>query len=95
MQWREGGHIYWHAPRRAACSSAVDGAEVCVTVTIVDGLVLGALRLPSFRPIYRSVMVKGYAHKIIDKIEKEARLRSFVERIIPAAGDAPADEWQN
>jgi uncharacterized protein len=82
MQWREGGHIYWHGSSASRMLEAVDGAEVCVTVTIIDGLVLARSAF-HHSANYRSVMVKGYAHKIIDKNEKEARLRSFVERMYP------------
>jgi nitroimidazol reductase NimA-like FMN-containing flavoprotein (pyridoxamine 5'-phosphate oxidase superfamily) len=82
MQWREGGHIYWHGSSASRMLEAADGAEVCVTVTIVDGLVLARSAF-HHSANYRSVMVKGYAHKIIDKNEKEARLRSFVERMYP------------
>jgi uncharacterized protein len=82
MQWREGGHIYWHGSSASRMLEAVDGAEVCVTVTIIDGLVLARSAF-HHSANYRSVMVKGYAIKIIDKNEKEARLRSFVERMYP------------
>src|SRR5262249_57785277 len=82
MQWREGGRIYWHGSAASRMLEAVDGAEVCVTVTIIDGLVLARSAF-HHSANYRSVMVKGYAHKIIDKNEKEARLRSFVERMYP------------
>jgi len=40
LQWREGDHVYWHA---SAASRMVDhcaGAEVCVSVALLDGLVL-------------------------------------------------------
>ena len=82
MQWREGGHIYWHGSSASRMLEAVDGAEVCVTVTIIDGLVLARSAF-HHSANYRSVMVKGYAHKIIDKSEKEVLLRSFVERMYP------------
>jgi len=82
MQWREEGHIYWHGSSASRMLEAVDGAEVCVTVTIVDGLVLARSAF-HHSANYRSVMVKGYARKIIDKNEKEVLLRSFVERMYP------------
>jgi nitroimidazol reductase NimA-like FMN-containing flavoprotein (pyridoxamine 5'-phosphate oxidase superfamily) len=82
MQWREGSHIYWHGSSASRMLEAVDGAEVCVTVTIIDGLVLARSAF-HHSANYRSVMVKGYAHKIIDKNEKEVLLRSFVERMYP------------
>jgi len=82
MQWREGGHIYWHGSSASRMLEAVDGAEVCVTVTIIDGLVLARSAF-HHSANYRSVMVKGYALKIIDKNEKEVLLRSFVEKMYP------------
>jgi uncharacterized protein len=82
LQWREGDHIYWHGSSASRMLETVDGAEVCLTVTIIDGLVLARSAF-HHSANYRSVMVKGYAHKIIDKNAKEARLRTFVERMYP------------
>src|SRR5436190_7176702 len=40
LQWREGSHIYWHGSSASRMLEAVEEAEVCVTVTIIDGLVM-------------------------------------------------------
>jgi nitroimidazol reductase NimA-like FMN-containing flavoprotein (pyridoxamine 5'-phosphate oxidase superfamily) len=82
LQWREGNHIYWHGSSASRMLETADGAEVCVTVTIIDGLVLARSAF-HHSANYRSVMAKGYAHKIVDKSEKEERLRTFVEKMYP------------
>jgi nitroimidazol reductase NimA-like FMN-containing flavoprotein (pyridoxamine 5'-phosphate oxidase superfamily) len=59
-----------------------DGAEACVSVTLLDGLVLGR---SAFRTSvnYRSVVVYGRAEEVEDPAEKQAALRSIVEAAIP------------
>jgi nitroimidazol reductase NimA-like FMN-containing flavoprotein (pyridoxamine 5'-phosphate oxidase superfamily) len=86
LQWREGDHIYWHGSSASRMLEAVDGAEVCVTVTIIDGLVMARSAF-HHSANYRSVMAKGYAHKITGKDEKEARLKAFVDKLYPGRWD--------
>ena len=86
LQWREGDHIYWHGSSASRMLETVDGAEVCVTVTIIDGLVLARSAF-HHSANYRAVMAKGYAHKIVDKIEKEARLKAFDDKIYEGRWD--------
>ena len=58
------------------------GVEVCVTVTLVDGLVLA--RSAFHHSInYRSVVVLGKASLVDDPDEKGKALESFTEHIIP------------
>jgi uncharacterized protein len=58
------------------------GVAVCVTVTLIDGLVLA--RSAFHHSVnYRSVVVLGRAELIDGAAEKEAALRRFVERIVP------------
>jgi uncharacterized protein len=86
LQWREGEHIYWHGSSASRMLETVDRAEVCVTVTIIDGLVLARSAF-HHSANYRSVMVKGLAHKITDRSEKEARLKAFVDFMYPGRWD--------
>ena len=86
LQWREGDHMYWHGSSASRMLEAADGAEVCVTVTIIDGFVLARSAF-HHSANYRSVMAKGYAHKIIDQNEKEARLKTFVDKLYPGRWD--------
>src|SRR6478752_8991698 len=40
LQWREGSHIYWHGSSASRMLEAVEQAQACVTVTIIDGFVV-------------------------------------------------------
>jgi nitroimidazol reductase NimA-like FMN-containing flavoprotein (pyridoxamine 5'-phosphate oxidase superfamily) len=63
---------------RAAC----DGAELTVTVTLVDGLVLA--RSQFHHSInYRSVVIFGSATEITDPAEKTAALENIVDHMLP------------
>jgi uncharacterized protein len=86
LQWREDDHIYWHGSAASRMIEAVDGADVCVTVTLIDGFVLG--RSAFHHSVnYRSVMVLGRARRIDDPAEKEARLKAFTEALFPGRWD--------
>src|SRR6266496_5145946 len=58
------------------------GTDVCVTVTLVDGIVLArSVFHHSFQ--YRSVMVLGRTRLVTDLGEKDAALRAVVEHVVP------------
>ena len=58
------------------------GVDVCVTVTLVDGLVLA--RSAFHHSInYRSVVILGKAQLVEDREEKDKVLEAFTEHIIP------------
>ncbi|MFL6275524.1 MAG: pyridoxamine 5'-phosphate oxidase family protein [Blastocatellia bacterium] len=58
-----------------------EGIDVCVMVTLVDGLVLARSAFHhSFN--YRSVVVFGRARLVTDREEKLAALRAFTEHVI-------------
>lgn len=62
--------------------SLSDGIDVCVTVTLIDGLVLA--RSAFHHSVnYRSVVIFGKAELIEDASEKNAALKAFTEHIIP------------
>ncbi len=63
-----------------------EGVDVCVTVTLVDGLVLARSAFHhSFN--YRSVVVFGRARVVTDGDEKRAALRAFTEHVIAGRWD--------
>lgn len=69
-----------------------EGVDVCVTVTLVDGLVLA--RSAFHHSInFRSVVVLGTAELVEDREEKERALEAFTEHIIP--GRWPEIRWPN
>jgi hypothetical protein len=58
-----------------------DGVEACVTVTLLDGLVLA--RSAFHHSVnYRSVVVLGRAHAVDDDAEKEVALTAIVEKVL-------------
>jgi nitroimidazol reductase NimA-like FMN-containing flavoprotein (pyridoxamine 5'-phosphate oxidase superfamily) len=60
--------------------------DVCVTVTLIDGLVLARSAFDHSLN-YRSVKIFGKAKVLIDRQEKVAALRAFTEQIIPRRWD--------
>jgi hypothetical protein len=86
LQWREGDHVYWHASAASRMVDHCDGAEVCVSVALLDGLVIA--RSAFHHSInYRSVMLFGKARAVTDPDEKAARLAAFVNRLFPNRWD--------
>ena len=81
--WRDGERLYWHGSSASRMLRAQrDGIPVCLTVSHVDGLVLGRC---AFRHSlnYRAVMVFGTARAIDDEAAKEAHFNGFIERLYP------------
>jgi nitroimidazol reductase NimA-like FMN-containing flavoprotein (pyridoxamine 5'-phosphate oxidase superfamily) len=62
------------------------GIEVCVTVTLIDGLVLARSAFHHSMN-YRSVVIFGQANKIEDRQEKISALRALFEHMIPGRWD--------
>ena len=58
------------------------GCDICVTITLVDGLVLARSAFHSSMN-YRSVVIFGRAQAIVDREEKLRALDSLVEHLIP------------
>ena len=60
LQWREGDRVYWHGSNVSRALRAAEGREVCLTVTLLDGLVLARSAF-HHSANYRSAMVFGTA----------------------------------
>jgi nitroimidazol reductase NimA-like FMN-containing flavoprotein (pyridoxamine 5'-phosphate oxidase superfamily) len=80
---RDGNRVYVHgSPLSRLISHAIDGTELCLTVTLVDGLVLA--RSAFHHSInYRSVVVLGVAEALRGPAEKRDALRVVVEKVMP------------
>ncbi len=59
-----------------------DGIDVCVTVTLVDGLVLARSAFHHSMN-YRSVVILGRARVLADPVEKMMALRCFTNHAVP------------
>lgn len=81
--WRTGDRLFWHGSAASRMIRATrDGAQVCVTATILDGLVL-ARSGTDHSMNYRSVMVLGRAHELKGESRVLAALEAFVEHLFP------------
>jgi uncharacterized protein len=75
--------VYFHGSSASRTVRALAaGAPVCLTVTLLDGLVL-ARSAVHHSVNYRSVLVFGRATPIEAPSEKEAAIEAFTERLIP------------
>jgi nitroimidazol reductase NimA-like FMN-containing flavoprotein (pyridoxamine 5'-phosphate oxidase superfamily) len=63
-----------------------EGVPVCLTVTLLDGLVLARSAFHHSMN-YRSAVVLGRAVEVIDRREKEEALRAIVEHVVPGRSD--------
>jgi len=76
-------NLYIHGSAASRMLRRVDeGIAVCVTVTLLDGLVL-ARSIFNHSMNYRSVVILGTAHAVNDPKEKLAALRLLSEHILP------------
>ncbi len=80
---RSGDDLYLHGSAASRMlRTLAGGIPVCVTVTLVDGVVLArAARRHSMN--YRSVVVLGKATPVTDPGEQRAALETIVEHVIP------------
>jgi uncharacterized protein len=84
---RDGDTLYIHGSAASRMLRNLDkGIPVCVTVTLLDGLVL-ARSVFNHSMNYRSVVVLGTATLVDDPAEKLAALRVLSEHIIPQRWD--------
>ena len=80
---RIGNDLYIHGSAASRMLQSLEGGiDVCVTVTLIDGLVLA--RSAFHHSInYRSVVIFGNASIVTDLDEKTNALQAFTEHIVP------------
>jgi nitroimidazol reductase NimA-like FMN-containing flavoprotein (pyridoxamine 5'-phosphate oxidase superfamily) len=80
---RVGDTLYIHGSNASRTLKALkDGSEVCVAVTLLDGLILARSAF-NHSMNYRSVMVYGSVREVTDPDEKWEAQRALVEHIVP------------
>jgi uncharacterized protein len=85
---RAGEWLYIHGSAASPTLRRAEQAEICLTATLLDGLVL-ARSAVHHSVNYRSVVVFGQAERIDDAEGKCAALEAFTEKLIPGRwGDA-------
>ncbi|HSO96155.1 MAG TPA: pyridoxamine 5'-phosphate oxidase family protein [Acidimicrobiia bacterium] len=86
---RDGDRLLLHGSVASRLLRALDrGAPVCVTVTLVDGLVLAHSHL-HHSVNYRSVVILGTARRVRDPGEQRRALACIVDHVVPGrAGES-------
>jgi nitroimidazol reductase NimA-like FMN-containing flavoprotein (pyridoxamine 5'-phosphate oxidase superfamily) len=85
---RAGDWLYIHGSAASPALRRAGQAEICLTATLLDGLVL-ARSAVHHSVNYRSVVVFGHAEKIETSGGKREALEAFTEKLVPGRwGDA-------
>jgi nitroimidazol reductase NimA-like FMN-containing flavoprotein (pyridoxamine 5'-phosphate oxidase superfamily) len=80
---RRGDEVYVHGSAASRMVTMLGaGIPVCLTVTLIDGLVLARSAFHHSMN-YRSVVVLGRARMVEGPEEREAALEAFTERLMP------------
>jgi nitroimidazol reductase NimA-like FMN-containing flavoprotein (pyridoxamine 5'-phosphate oxidase superfamily) len=84
---RIGERLYVHGSAASRMLGSLGaGVPACVTVTLLDGLVLA--RSAFHHSVnYRSVVLLGTAVAVTDEVEKVAALQAFTEHMVPGRWD--------
>jgi uncharacterized protein len=79
---RDDDWLYVHGSIANAALRAAAGHDICITITIVDGMVVG--RCPFHNSMnYRGVVVRGLARKVDDPDEHLRALRLVSDHVMP------------
>ena len=82
IHWRDGDTVYVHGSAASRMLRSLrDGVPVCVTVTLLDGLVLARSAFHHSMN-YRSAMLFGVAHVVESDEEKVRALDALVEHVM-------------
>lgn len=80
---RIGDRLYVHGSAASrTLRTLAEGAPMCATVTLIDGLVL-ARSVFEHSVNYRSVVVLGAANRVDERDEKLTALQAFTEQLLP------------
>jgi nitroimidazol reductase NimA-like FMN-containing flavoprotein (pyridoxamine 5'-phosphate oxidase superfamily) len=81
--WREGEYLYVHGSNGGRLTKVLtQGAQICVTITHLDGLVLARTAF-NHSMNYRSAMIYGVFEKVDCAADKRASMVAFMEKIAP------------
>jgi uncharacterized protein len=79
---RDGDRLYIHGSSASPTLRRAGAAEICLSATLIDGLVL-ARSAVHHSVNYRSVVVFGRPEPVESAEEKAAALEAFTEKLIP------------
>ena len=82
IHWRDGETLYFHGSAASRMLRSLrDGVEACVTVTLLDALILARSAFHHSMN-YRSVVVFGTARPVTEDAEKRRALDVLVEHVV-------------
>jgi nitroimidazol reductase NimA-like FMN-containing flavoprotein (pyridoxamine 5'-phosphate oxidase superfamily) len=85
---RVGDTVYLHGSAAShMLQKLATGCDVCVAVTLLDGLVLARAAM-HHSVNYRSVILFGQARAVEDKTEKLAALAALIDHVVPGRSEA-------
>ncbi len=84
--WRVGEFLYIHGAKSGRMQQAITESEVCVTIALADGLVLGRSAMHHSMN-YRSVVIYGRFEAVTDAAAKQRSLQAFIEGLYPGRWD--------
>lgn len=83
---RDGNRLYIHGASKTRAVARTGGLPMCLTVTLIDGLV--AARSAFHHSVnYRSVVVHGMARKVTETAEFDRALQLITEHLLPGRYD--------
>jgi hypothetical protein len=83
---RDGSTLYLHGSPASAMLRSIEGADLCVTATILDGFVVARSAFHSSMN-YRSVVVFGRGRAVTDEDEKARAMRAVTDHVVPGRWD--------
>jgi nitroimidazol reductase NimA-like FMN-containing flavoprotein (pyridoxamine 5'-phosphate oxidase superfamily) len=86
MHWRDGEYVYWHGSSASRMLRNVQAIPVCVTVSLIDGIVFARSGF-NHSANYRAVMAVGKAELVAGEA-KLAALVAFSDRLAPGRWEA-------
>jgi len=86
FQWREGDRVYWHGSKASRGIRASQDMDVCLTVSLLDGLVLARSGM-HHSANFRSVMIFGRPTVVEDPAQKVASLNAFIDTLYPGRSE--------
>jgi nitroimidazol reductase NimA-like FMN-containing flavoprotein (pyridoxamine 5'-phosphate oxidase superfamily) len=79
---RDGDRVFLHGARKSRITTAPAGEPVCISVTLVDGLVVARSTFDSSMN-YRAVVIHGRAVEIEDDVDRLHALERITEHNLP------------
>ena len=83
---RDGDRLFLHGARKGRITSVAGGSAVCITVTLVDGIVVARSMFDASMN-YRSVVIHGHAREIESDEDRLRALHCISEHVLPSRWD--------